>query len=130
MLLSYVFKAETWLQIEMDIYVDVFLCSLFHLPVNQKFVYIDIILCHQIDVSTPEYLNANNKLRDMFLSSQFTLLAISKLQQINNKSFYRLLIILSVDLSLNPGFVCKHQILKTTEWIFLNKKFASNVVKY
>ena len=106
------------------------LCSLFHLPVNQKFVYIDIILCHQIDVSTPEDLNAKNKLRGTFLSSQFTLLAISKLQQINNKSFYRLLIILSVDLSLNPGFVCKHQILKTTEWIFLNKKFASNVVKY
>ena len=85
---------------EMHIYGEVFLCSFFYLPVNQKFLYIDVILYHQIDVFTPEYLNANNKLRETFLSSQLTILATLKLQQMNNKSFYLLLITLSVDLSL------------------------------
>ena len=89
--------------------------SVFYLLVTHKFVYIDVKLCHQIGVFTPEYLNANNKLHETFLSSHFTLIAISKLQLINNKSFYGFLIILSVDLTLNPGSGCKYQILKTTE---------------
>ena len=115
-LLSYVFKAKTWLQIGMHIYVYSFLCSFSYLLVKHNFVYNDVKLCHQIDVFTPEYLNANNKFHKTFLSSRFTPLTISKLQQINNKSFYRLLITLSVDLSLNPAPVCKHEILKTMEW--------------
>ena len=72
-------------------------------------------LCHQIEVFTQEYLDTNNKLQEAFLSSQFTFLTISKLKQINNKFFYRLLIILSVDISLNPGPACKHQLLNSTE---------------
>ena len=100
----------------MHIYVYSFLCSFSYLLVKHNFVYNDVKLCHQIDVFTPEYLNANNKFHKTFLSSRFTPLTISKLQQINNKSFYRLLITLSVDLSLNPVPVCKHEILKTMEW--------------
>ena len=100
----------------MHIYVYSFLCSFSYLLVKHNFVYNDVKLCHQIDVFTPEYLNANNKFHKTFLSSRFTPLTISKLQQINNKSFYRLLITLSVDLSLNPAPVCKHEILKTMEW--------------
>ena len=96
----------------MHIYVYSFLCSFLYLLVKHKFVCND----HQIDVFTPEYLNANNKLHKTFLSSRFTPSTISKLQQINSKSFYRLLIILSVDLGLNPAPVCKHEILKTMEW--------------
>ena len=84
-------------------------------PFKHKIIYSAIKLCHQIEVFTPEYLNANNKLHEAFVNPQYTVLTISKLKQINSKSFYRLLIILSGYLSLNPGLVCKHQILNTTE---------------
>ena len=42
-------------------------------------------------------------------SSQFSILTISKLRAINNnRSFYRLILILSGDISLNPGLVYSH----------------------
>ena len=94
----------------------VFLCSFFYSPFKHKSVYNDIKLCHQIEVFTPEYLSANDKLHEAFLSPQYTVLTISKLKQVNKKSFYRLLIILSGDISLNLGPAYKHQILNTTEW--------------
>ena len=93
----------------------VFLCSFFYSPFKQKIVHDDIKLCHQIEVFTSEYLNTNNKLHEAFLSFQFTVLTILKLKQINNKSFYCLLIILSGDISLNPGPICKHQLLNMKE---------------
>ena len=99
----------------------VFLCPFFYSPFKHKSVYNDIKLCHQVEVFTPEYLNANNKFHEAFLNPQYTVLTIPKLKQINNKSFYRLLIILSGDISLNPGPVCKHQILNTTEWDIFKK---------
>ena len=83
---------------------------------KHKIVNNDVKLCHQIEVFSPEYLNTNNKLHEAFLNSQYTVLTISKLEQINNKSCYHLLIILSGDISLNPGSVWKHQILNATEW--------------
>ena len=100
----------------------VFLCSFFYSHFKHNIVYNEIKLCHQIEVFTPEYLNANNKLHEAFLNSQYTVLTISKLKQMNNKSFYHLLIILSGDISLNPEPVCKHQILNTTEWDIFRTK--------
>ena len=97
----------------------VFLCLFFYSPFKHKIIYNDIKLCHQIEIFTREYLNANNKLHEAFWSFQFTVLTISKLKQIN-KSFYRLLIILSHDTGLNPGSVCKHQL--TTEWDIFKTK--------
>ena len=99
----------------------VFLCSFFYLPFKHKSVYNDIKLCHQIAFIT-EYLNANNKLHEAFLNPQYTALTILKLKQINNKYFYLLLILLSGDISLNSGPVCKHQILNTTEWDIFKTK--------
>ena len=58
----------------------VFLCSFFYLPFKHKILYNDVKLCHEIEVFTPEYLNANNKLHETFLGSQFTVLTISKLK--------------------------------------------------
>ena len=101
---------------------------IFYVPVKHKFVYSDVKLYHQIDVFTLEYLNANNKLQKTFLSSQFTPFAIWKLQQINSKSFYCLLNILSVDLSLNTGQASN--IKKNGTGYFQNKRFASNALKY
>ena len=91
-----------------------FLCLFFYLSFKHKIIYNDVKLCHQIEVFTPEYLNAKNKLHEASVSSQFILLTISKLKQINNKSFYRLLIILLGEISLNPGPVCRYQLLNTS----------------
>ena len=100
----------------------IFLSSFFYPPFKHKIADNNVKLCYKIEVFTPKYFNANNKLHEAFLSSQFTVLTISKLKQINNKSFYRLLIIFSGDISLNPRPVCKHQLLNTTEWdIFITK---------
>ena len=57
----------------------VFLCSFFYSPFKQKIVYDDVKLCHQIELFTSEYLNANNKLHEAFLSSQFTVFTILKI---------------------------------------------------
>ena len=43
----------------------VFLCSFLYSPFKHKSVYNNIRLCHQVDVFTPEYLNANNKLHEV-----------------------------------------------------------------
>ena len=93
----------------------IFLCSFFYSPFKHNIVYNDLKLCHEIEVFTPEYLSANNKLHEAFSGSQFTVVTILKIKQINNKSCYCLLIILSGDVSLNPGPVCKNQLLNTTE---------------
>ena len=91
-----------------------FLCLFFYLSFKHKIIYDDVKLCHQIEVFTPEYLNVKNKLHEASVSSQFILLTISKLKQINNKSFYRLLIILLGEISLNLGPVCRYQLLNTS----------------
>ena len=98
------------------------LCSFFYLPFKHKSIYNDIKLCHRVKIFTTEYLNANNKTHEAFLNPQYTVLTILKLKQINNKSFYQLLIVLLGDISLNPGPVCKHQILNTTEWDIFKTK--------
>ena len=100
----------------------VFLCSFFYSLFKHRSIYIEIKLCHEIEVFTPEHLNANNILHEAFLNPQYTVFTISKLKQINNKSFYCLLIILSGDISLNLGPVSKHQILNTTEWNIFKTK--------
>ena len=121
-LLSHVFlKSRRGCRLKSIFMCITFLCSFFYSPFKHRSVY-NYKLSHQIEVFTPEYLNANNKLHEAFLNPQYTVLTISKLKQINNKSFYRLLIILSGDISLNSGSVCKHQILNTTEWDIFKTK--------
>ena len=73
-------------------------------------------------------LNANKELHEAFLSSELTVLTISKLKQINSKSFYCLLIILLGDISLNSGPIWKHHLLNMTEWdIFKTKGLHLNI---
>ena len=64
----------------------------------------------------------DNKIDEAFLSSQFIALTISKLKEINNKSFYHLIIIFSGSVSLKPGPVWKHHLLNTTEWDIIKTK--------
>ena len=120
--LSCVFKKQTYCRLKSIFMCIVFIRSFFYSPFKHKIVYNGIKLCHQIEVFTSEYLNTNNKLHEAFLNPQYTVLTISKLKQINSKSFYRILITLSGDISLNPPPVCKHQILNTTEWDIFKTK--------
>ena len=58
-----------------------------------------------------------NELREVCLVSQFSMLTIYKLKAINNdKSFYRLILIFSGDISLNPGPVYNHHPPNLKEW--------------
>ena len=80
-LLSHVFlKHRRDCRLKYTFMCIVFLCSFFYSPFKHKIVYNNMKLCHEIDVFTPKYLNANNKLHEAFLSSQFTFLTISKLK--------------------------------------------------
>ena len=62
-------------------------------------------------------LRTCNKLHETCLLSQFSFLTISKLKAINNdKPFYRLILILSGDINLNPGPVYNHHPPNFKEW--------------
>ena len=58
-----------------------------------------------------------NELRKTYLFPQFFLLTISKLKAVNNnKSFYRLIVIISDDISCNLSFVYSHHSPNLKEW--------------
>ena len=67
-------------------------------------------LCNRLQFYSIDYIRTCNELHEAFLLSQFSILTISKPKAINNnKSFYRLILILSGDIiSLNPGPVYNH----------------------
>ena len=97
----------------------VFLSSNFYLSTNDDMVYNNVKLCNRLQFYSPDYLRTCNELQEACLLSQLSILTISKLKAINNnKSFYRLLIILilSGDISLNPGPVYNHHPPNLKEW--------------
>ena len=72
-------------------------------------VYNNVKLCNRLQFYSPDYIRTCNELHEACLLSQFFILTISKLKAVNNnKSFYHLTLILSGDISLNPGPVDKH----------------------
>ena len=103
MRLSYVLIVFIFLQIHLD------------LPSHQK-EYLKIKIYNKIQVFTVEFIHTCD---DPF-SSRFNNLCkfhlIPKLKRINNKSFLRILLLLSGDISLNPGPVYNNQSLRSNEW--------------
>ena len=74
-------------------------------------------LCNCLQFYSPDYIRTRNEPREACLLSQFSILTISKLKVINNsKSFYRLILILSGDISLNPGPDYNHHPSNLKEW--------------
>ena len=60
-----------------------------------------------------DYMSTFNELHETCLLSQFSVFKISKLKAINNnKSFYRLTLILSGGISLNPSHAYNHHDIK------------------
>ena len=95
----------------------VFLSSKFCLSTYDDIVYNNVNLCNRLQFCSPDYIRTCNELHEACLLSQFSILTISKLKAINdNKSFYRLILILSGDISLNPGPVYNHHPPNLKEW--------------
>ena len=80
-------------------------------------VYNNVKLCNRLQFYSPDYIRTCKELNKACLLSQFSILTISKLKAINNnKSFCRLILILSGDISLNPGPVYNHHPPNLKEW--------------
>ena len=96
----------------------VFLSSKFKLSAYDDIVYNNVKLCNRLQFYSPDYIRTCNQIHEACLLSQFSILTIYKLKAINNnKSFYRLILILSGDIiSLNPGPVYNHHPPNLKEW--------------
>ena len=87
----------------------VFLSLSFYLSTNDSVVYNNVKLCNRLQFNSPDYTSTCNELHETCLLCQFSILIISKLKAINNDTFFcRLILILSDDISLNPGPVYDH----------------------
>ena len=88
-------------------------------------------VCHEIQFFTPEYTRACAALHNFCLSYSFKLFTISNFKQLNNESFYRILPLLSGEISLNPGHKNSLQQFDSNEWIFFKiKRTLPNSSKY
>ena len=95
----------------------VFLSSKFYLPTYDDIVYNNVKICNRLQFYSPGYIRTCNKLNEACFLSQFSNLTISKLKAINNnKYFYRLILLLSGGISLNPGLVYNHHPPNLKEW--------------
>ena len=80
-------------------------------------VYNNVKLCNRSQFYSPDYIRTCSELHEACLLSQSSILTISKLKAINNnKSSHRLILILSGDISLNPGPVYNHHPPNLQEW--------------
>ena len=71
--------------------------------------------CNQIQFFTPEYIRIFDALDNFCFNYQFKIFTISNMNRLNNKSFYRILLLLSGDISLNPGSKSNLQLLDSSE---------------
>ena len=77
---------------------------------------IKLIACNQIQFFTLGFIYICDELVYFHSSLLCKFYTISKFKRINNKSFHRILFILSGDVSLNPGLVYNNQSSCSTEW--------------
>ena len=110
-------KHKRDLKLKYVLVVFVFLSSKFYLFTYDDLVYNNVKLCSRSQFYSPDYIRTCSELHEACLLSQSSILTISKLKAIkNNKSSYRLILILSGDISLNPGPVYNHHPPNLQEW--------------
>ena len=110
-------KHEHDLRLKYVLVAFVFLSSKFYLPTYDDIVYNNVKICNRLQFYSPGYIRTCNKLNEACFLSQFSNLTISKLKAINNnKYFYRLILLLSGGISLNPGLVYNHHSPNLKEW--------------
>ena len=79
-------------------------------------------VCNQIQFFTREYIRACIALDNFRLNYLFKICTISIFNRLNNKSFYRILFILSGYISLNPAPKTNLQPFDTNEWNVFKSK--------
>ena len=89
---------------------------------SRQKAYLKIKFFNKIEVFTVEFIHSCD---DLF-SSRFNYLCkfhlIPKLKRVNNKSFLRILLLISGDTSLNPEPVYNNQLLHSNEWNVFRSK--------
>ena len=95
----------------------VFIFRQIHLdsPSRQK-TYLKIKVFNKIQFFTLEFIDTCDDLISFRFNYLCKFHTIPKLKRMNNKSFLRILLILSGDISLNPGPVYNNQSLHSNEW--------------
>ena len=94
--------------------VFIFLQMHLHLPSRQK-AYLKIKIFSKIQFFTVEFIHTCDDLISFRFNYLFKFHLIPKLKRINIKLFLRILLLLSSDISLNPGPVYNNQSLQSNE---------------
>ena len=101
--------------------VFIFLQIHLDLPSRQK-TYLKIKVFNKIQFFTVEFIHTCDDLISFCFNYLCKFHLIPKLKRINNKSFLRILLLLSGDISLNPGLVYNNQSLHSNEWNVFRSK--------
>ena len=79
-------------------------------------------VCNQIQFFTPEYIRACVAFNNFCLNYLFKISIISIIKRLNSNSFYRILLLVSGDISLNPGPKNNFQPLDSNDWNVFKSK--------
>ena len=77
--------------------------------------------CPKNEFFTIETIRFTNKINELFLETNFKLFSLSKMRNKNNHLYLKMLLILSGDVSSNPGPVNIHQIKDHKFEVFTRK---------
>ena len=98
-------KHKRDLRLKYVIVPSVLLFLNFYLSTNDN----NVKLCNNLQFYSPDNISTCNELHEICLLFQFSILTISKPKATNNnKYFYRSILILSGDISLNSGSAYNH----------------------
>ena len=89
---------------------------------NHSEVYGSIKAYGQLQLFTYESINTCGTVETLCLHSHFAFFSISKLQHRNSNSYFNLLLLLSSDISLNPGPLHNNQLQPQSEWSVFNSR--------
>ena len=89
---------------------------------NHSEVYGSIKAYDQLHLFTYESINTCGTVETLCLHSHFAFFSISKLQHRNSNSYFNLLLLLSSDISLNPGPLHNNQLQPQSEWSVFNSR--------
>ena len=101
--------------------VFIFLQIHLDLPSRQK-AYLKIKIFNKIQFFTVEFIHTCDDLFNFHFNYLCKFHLIPKLKRINNKSFLRILLLLSGDISLNPAPAYNNQSLHSNEWNVFRSK--------
>ena len=110
-----IFEKQAWHEVKHFLIAFVSLYSLTG-PYSPRCTFNKLKACNQIQFFTLDSIYICNELVSFHSSLLSNFYTISKFKRINNKSFYRILLILSGDISLNPGPVYNSRPSRSNEW--------------